>query len=160
MHYSVNIISYSHSNPSEYCITWAVGHYFNISVTTWCLTTLTTFKIPAITWAAGHSFNLYVGLHGPGWLYVLGITPRGDLPLWTPRARVTDLGQGPNLRRGVRAGSLRATEPRTREKTRARKRKKCRSAKTTHLYIVTRFPFGMCITWNPWGDPSWKETRR
>ena len=26
-------------------------------------------------------FNLYVGLQGPGWLYVLGIPPRGDLPL-------------------------------------------------------------------------------
>ena len=23
----------------------------------------------------------YVGLHGPGWLYVLGIAPRADLPL-------------------------------------------------------------------------------
>ena len=36
---------------------------------------------------------------------------------------------GPNLRRGVRAGSLRATEPTAREKTRGRKRKKCRSDK-------------------------------
>ena len=38
-------------------------------------------------------FNLYVGLHGPGWLYVLGMLPRGYLPLWTPRARATDVGQ-------------------------------------------------------------------
>ena len=55
------------------------------------------------TWAVGHSLNMYVGLYGPEWLYVLGITPRGDLPLWTPRVRATDLGQGPTLRRGVRA---------------------------------------------------------
>ena len=77
-----------------------------------------------------------MGLHGPGWLYVLGITPRGDLPLWTPRARATDLGQGPNLRHGDRAGSLRATDPRAREKTRGQKMKKCRCAKKTRLYIV------------------------
>ena len=43
---------------------------------------------------------MYVGLLGPGWLYVLGIPPRADLPLWTPRARAADLGQGPNLRKG------------------------------------------------------------
>ena len=55
-----------------------------------------------------------------------------------PRVRATDLGQGPNLRRGVRAGSLRATEPRAREKTRGRKRKKIRSTKKTHLYIAAR----------------------
>ena len=30
-------------------------------------------------------------------------------------ARATDLGQGPHLRRGVRAGSLRAPEPRARD---------------------------------------------
>ena len=24
---------------------------------------------------------LYVGLHGPGWLYVLKMPPRGDLPV-------------------------------------------------------------------------------
>ena len=28
------------------------------------------------------------------------------LDFWTPRARATDLGQGPHLRRGLRAGSL------------------------------------------------------
>ena len=95
-----------------------------------------TFKIPDITWAVGHSFNLYVGLQGPGWPYVLGMPPRGDLRLWTPRARAADVGQGPHLRPGVPAGSLRATEPRAREKARGRKRKKCRWAKKTHLYIV------------------------
>ena len=60
---------------------------------------------------------------------------RGCLRLRTPRTRATDLGRGPRLRRGVRAGSLRAPEPRAREKTRGRRRKKCRCAKKTHLYI-------------------------
>ena len=55
---------------------------------------------------------MYVGLHGPGWLYVLGIPPRADLPLRTPRARATDLGQGPNLRKGSGRGPY---EPRSRE---------------------------------------------
>ena len=41
-----------------------------------------------------------VGLHGPGWLYVLGMPPQADVPLSTPRARATDLGRGPNLRMG------------------------------------------------------------
>ena len=65
-----------------------------------------TFNIPDITWDKGHFFNLLimhyvrVGLHGPGWLYVLRILPRGDVPLSTPRARATDLGRGPNLRMG------------------------------------------------------------
>ena len=67
-------------------------------------------------------FTLYAGLHGPGWLYVLGMPPRGYLRLWTPRARATDLGQGRHLRRGVRAGSLHAPEPRARETTLGRKR--------------------------------------
>ena len=46
----------------------------------------------------GHSLHLYVGLHAPGWLYVVGMPPRADEPLSTPRARATDLGRGPNLR--------------------------------------------------------------
>ena len=41
-----------------------------------------------------------VGLHGPGWLNVLGMPPRADVPLSTPRARATDLARGPNLRMG------------------------------------------------------------
>ena len=53
-----------------------------------------------------------------------------------PRARATHLGQGPHLRRGNRTGSLRAPEPRAPENTRGRKRKKCRCAKKTCLYIV------------------------
>ena len=31
--------------------------------------------------AAGYYFNLYVGLQGPGWLYVLGMPPRADVQL-------------------------------------------------------------------------------
>ena len=80
-------------------------------------------------------FNMYVGLYGPGWLYVLRMPPRGDFRLWTPRARATDLGQGPHLRRGVRAGSLCAPEPRAREKTRGRKRKSAESrCAKKHIY--------------------------
>ena len=107
---------------------WCRGNTFP-SLNKLCLTTLMTLNIPDITWAVRHYFNLYVGLQGPGWPYVLGMPPRGDLRLWTPRARATDIGQGPHLRRGVPAGSLRATEPRARGKTRGRKRKKCRCAK-------------------------------
>ena len=60
----------------------------------------------------GRSFHLYVGLHAPGWLYVLGMPPRTDVPLLTPRARATDLGQGPNLRMGSGRASC---VPRSRE---------------------------------------------
>ena len=45
-------------------------------------------------------YYVRVGLHGPGWLNVLGMPPRADVPLSTPRARATDLGRGPNLRMG------------------------------------------------------------
>ena len=77
-------------------------------ITKQCLAILTTFKIINIAWAVGYSnpglkctrYYVYVGLHGPGWLYVIGLPPRADLPLWTPRARATDLGQGPNLSKG------------------------------------------------------------
>ena len=39
-------------------------------------------------------YYVRVGLHGPGWLYVLGISPRADVPLSTPRARGTDTSAG------------------------------------------------------------------
>ena len=114
---------------------WCRGKTFP-SPRKWCLTTLMTFKISDSTWAVGHPFNLYVGLQGPGWLNVLVMPPRGELLFWTPRARATGVGQGPHLRRGVPAGSLRAMEPIARETTRGRKRKKCRCAKKTHWHIV------------------------
>ena len=43
---------------------------------------------------------LYVGLHGPEWLYVLGMPRQADVRLSTPAARATDLGRGPTLRTG------------------------------------------------------------
>ena len=64
------------------------------------LTTLIAFTIPNITLDVGHSFNLHVGLQGPGWLCVLGIPPRADVPLSTPAARATDNGQRSKLRLG------------------------------------------------------------
>ena len=83
-------------------------------------------------------------MHGPGWLYALGMPPRGYLRLWTPRAHATDRGQGPDLRRGVRAGSLRVPKPRAREKIRGRKRKKCRCPKKTHLHIIIQGSPSVC----------------
>ena len=106
----------------------------NVSITKYCLTTWWRSG-SQITWDVGHSFNLYVGLQRPGWLYVLGIPPRADLPLWTPRARATDPGQGPNLG----AGSGRPPcLPRNREhegRPAAGREKNAEWAKKTHLYI-------------------------
>ena len=45
-------------------------------------------------------YYVRLGLHGPEWLYVLGMPPRTDVLLSTARARATDLGRGPNLRMG------------------------------------------------------------
>ena len=83
---------------------------------------------------------MYVGLHRPGWLDVLGMPPRCGLRLRTPRVLATDFGQGLRLRRGVRAGSLRTPEPSTREKTRGRKSKKmlmCEKNTCIHGYIIS-----------------------
>ena len=117
------------------CLAWCRGKTFP-SPSKYCLTILMTFKIPNITWAVGHSFNLYIGLQGPGWLYMLGIPPRADVPLWTPRARATDLGQGPNLR----AGSGRAPcVPRSREHEKrpaAGREKNAKVPEKHNLYIV------------------------
>ena len=41
---------------------------------------------------------MYVGLHAPGWLYVLGSLPERTYHFEPPIARATDLGQAPNLR--------------------------------------------------------------
>ena len=83
----------------------------NFPITKYCLTTLMTFKIPNITWDIGHYFNLYLGLKRLGWLYVLGIPPRAVLRLWTPQSTCHGPRPWPKLACGVRAGSLRATEP-------------------------------------------------
>ena len=42
---------------------------------------------------------------------------------------------GPQRAHGVRAGSLRATEPRARKKPAAERETKCRRTKKTHLYV-------------------------
>ena len=55
--------------------------------------------------------------------------------LCAPRSRATDLGQGPHLRRDVRADSLRAPAPRAREKTHRQKRKMT-MCKKKHLHMV------------------------
>ena len=52
---------------------------------------------------------------------------------------------GPKLACGVRAGSLRATEPWARGKIRGRKKKKCRWAKKTHLYIYIQRSSSGCV---------------
>ena len=91
------------------------------------------------TRAVGNCFTLYQ-VRGFAWAWMAlrdwNHSPWGLATLSPPRASATDLGQGPNLRPGVRAGSLCTTESRAREKTRGRKRKKCRSAEKTHLYGV------------------------
>ena len=71
---------------------------------------------------------------GPGWLYVLGIPPRADLSLWTPGARATDLGQGPNMRKGPERA---ACVPRSREhdERSAAREKEIPKGQQTHLYI-------------------------
>ena len=77
---------------------------------------------------------MYVGSRTPGWLYALGIPPRTDFPLRTPRARATDLGPGPNLR----AGSGRAPcVPRSREHEEgaAAGREKNAEGPKKHIYI-------------------------
>ena len=65
----------------------------------------------------------------------------------TPQSTCHGPRPRPKLARGVRAGSLRATEPRAREKSRGRKRKNGLSAKKhTFIHSNTRFPFGMRVT--------------
>ena len=59
-------------------------------------------------------------------------SPRGRATL-NPQSTCHGPRPGPNLAHGVRAGSLRATERRAQEKTRGRKRRKCRRAKK-HIY--------------------------
>ena len=86
------------------------------------------------TLTVGHSFSLFLGLHAPGWLYVLGIPPRADHALWTPRERATDLGQGPNLRaRPGRAPCMRRSREHE-ERPVAGREKNAEGAKK-HIYI-------------------------
>ena len=81
------------------------------------------------TRAFGHSFNLHVGFQGPGWLYMLRMPSRGDVGLWTPGGRITDLSQGLNLLRGpgglpvCRGGESTGNHPQPAEKTRPKGQK-------------------------------------
>ena len=61
-------------------------------------------------------------------------SPSGRVTL-NPQSTCHGPRPGPKLAYWVRAGSLCATEPRARGKTRDRKRKKCRRVKKTHLYM-------------------------
>ena len=81
-------------------------------------------------------YYVRVGLHGPRWLYVLVMPPRGVRASFNPQSTCHGPWPGPKLAYWVRVGSLCATESRARGKTRDRKRKKYRWVKTTHLYFV------------------------
>ena len=84
------------------------------------------------TRAVGHSFSLFLRLHAPRWLHVLGIPPRADYALWTPRARATDLGQGPTLPAGSgRAHCMR----RSREQRPGAGRETNAGGPLKHIYI-------------------------
>ena len=52
-----------------------------------------------------------------------------------PQSTCHEPRPGPKLACGVRAGSLRATEPRARGKTRGRKRKSAEGPKNTFMYM-------------------------
>ena len=69
----------------------------------------------------------------------------GELVPLNPQSACHGPRPGPKRACGVRAGSLRATEPSAREKTHGRKRKKCRSAKKTHLYTVIQGSPSGCV---------------
>ena len=151
MHYSVNIDvtwAVGHSLPC----TWAVGPSLTFLSPSKCLTTLTTFKIPDITWDVGHFFNLFIMyVRGFAWAWMAlrarNTSPSGRASL-NPQSTCHGPRPEPKLLYGVRAGSLCATEPRARGKTRGRERKKCRRVKKTRFYI--------CIQ----GSPSrgvWRE---
>lgn len=85
---------------------------------------------------------MHVGLHGPGWFYVLGILPRADLALSTSRARATDLDHGQNLRKGSGRAPC-VPQHREHEKRPAAGRgKNVKEPKKTHLYMCARLSFG------------------
>ena len=105
--------------------------------------TLTTFKIIDIACAVGHFFNPRVKIYhryylrGFAWAW-MALRARNPSPkrlaTLNPQSTCHGPRSGPNLAHGVqaRAGSLRATELRAREKTRGRKRTKCRRAKSSN----------------------------
>ena len=93
-----------------------------------CLTTLMTLKIPGITWDVGQFLNLFIMYYVRGFarammaLRARNASPSGRGTL-NPLSTRHGPPPGPELAYWVRAGSLCATEPRARGKTRGRKRK-------------------------------------
>ena len=91
-----------------------------------------TFKIPDITLDVGHFFNML--MHCVRGFACTWMAPRvgnpspNGLATLDPQDTCHGPRPGPKPACGIRAGSLRATEPRARGKTRGRKRKKCRRA--------------------------------
>ena len=88
----------------------------------------------------GHFFNLYVGLHGPGWLYVLGMPPRGYLPIFAtlnPQSTCHGPRPGPTLAPWC-SGGLPACSgaESTRKDPRPEEKKMSMCKRKTHLYIV------------------------
>ena len=91
-----------------------------------------------------HKYN--VGRFAWAWMTLRGRNPSPTgLATLNPQSTCHGRRRGRKLARGVLAGSLLATEPRAREKTRGRKRKKCRRAQKAHLYIVIYVPID---TWD------------
>ena len=79
------------------------------------------------------------GFHGPRSLSVVGNGSRSYLPLFAtlnPRARATDLGQGPHLHRSVHAGLLRAPQPRARERPAGGRAKNSHVQKKSTRYVI------------------------
>ena len=84
-------------------------------------------------------FNLYVGLHGSGWLYVLGMPPRGYFPDFAtlkPQSTRHGARPRPKLAPWFEACSLPAPQPRAREKTRGRRSKNADVQKGLISYMV------------------------
>ena len=90
----------------------------------------------------GHFLNLYMGLHGLGWLYVLGMPSRGYLPIFTtlnPHSTCHGPRLGPTLAPWCSGGlpacpSAESTrkDPRPGEK----KMPMCKKHTHTHLHIL------------------------
>ena len=162
---SILLISFRGHEDLSYCIksgrmSGILASGKNFSINKYCLTALMTFKIPSIIWDVGDSFNLFVGVQRPEWLYVLGIRPRADMPLWPPEhvprtsGRAQTWLRGPDGLHACYGADSTGKDPRLEEK------RTPKGQKNTVIFMW-RFPFGTRATWNPRGDASWwKWTRR
>ena len=101
-------------------------------------------KIPDITWDVGHSFNLLIMYYVRGFAWAwMALRARNASPsgraTFDPQSTRHGPRPGANLAYWVRAGSLCATGPRARGKTRGRNRKYRRVTKThffKYMYIL------------------------